>query len=114
VNEIRFTLDDSDGVLRFAEFYLMDGIVPRHLQRELESYFVGRALSSVRVLDLKAMLVGVDHETLARLIHVMRDYQRLFGGSTGRYASDTGSPCPGEPPTQHRTNSDINGLSDNI
>lgn len=94
MNEIRFTLDDSDGVLRFAEFYLVDGVVPRRLQRELENYFVGRALSSVHVPDLKAMLAGVDHDTRARLIHVMRDYQRLFGGSTGRYASDTGQAVP--------------------
>jgi hypothetical protein len=94
VNEISFTLDDSDGELRFEQFSLLDGIVPQRLKRELENYFIGRALSSVHALDLKAMLAGADHDTRTRMVGVMRDYQQLFRGSTGRYASDTGQAVP--------------------
>lgn len=87
MNEISFTLDDSDGQLRFERFALADGIVPAKLKRRLEEYFIGRALAQVDLLELKALLAGADHDTRTRVVQVMREYQHLFRGSMGRYAS---------------------------
>jgi CxxC motif-containing protein (DUF1111 family) len=109
VNEISFTLDDSDGQLRFKRFALADGIVPAKLKQRLESYFIGRALSQVHILELKALLAGTDHDTRTRVVQMMREYQHFFRGSMGRYASDdrpefnASAGQPGTEPRQPKT-----------
>lgn len=91
MRDLRFTLDDSSGVLRFEQFVLPEGILDPHLKTRVEDYFLGRALSQVDLLELKAILSGIDPATRSELVDLMRQYKGLFARfshSAGQYSPD--------------------------
>ncbi len=96
MRDLRFTLDDSSGVLRFEQFLLPEGILDPPLKQQVESYFLGRALSQVDLLELKAILSGIDPHTRSELVDLMRQYKGLFARFS-RSASQHGPAQKGSP-----------------
>ena len=73
-----FRLNDDDGLLRFAEFEILNASRCRGLEETLRGYLVGRALADIDLDYLRTLVCMGNGDCVQGVIREVRKHQHLF------------------------------------
>lgn len=77
-DNLRFRLNDDDGLLRFVEFEILNASRCRGMEETLREYMVGRALADVDLDYLRKLTCKGDGECTQAVIREVEKHQHLF------------------------------------
>jgi hypothetical protein len=77
-NRLRFRLTDASGVLRFAEFEIVDAPDCKGLEATLRDYLLGRSLADVDLGFLRRLRCPNHCDCMQAVIREVRKHQALF------------------------------------
>ena len=88
-NNIRFSLSDRDGELRFTSFDIVDKPPCQRTAQRIREYLVGRPLDRVDPQRIRSFTCAGCEGCVPDIIVMIEEDRRLFGHSTRR-----GPPAP--------------------
>ena len=77
-DKIRFTLNDSSGVLRFESFDIVDSPECTDIARTLREYLVGRPLAEVDLEYISGLWCWGNAECMKTVVQVIQEHRELF------------------------------------
>lgn len=80
-NNVRFSLSDSSGHLRFESFDIVDMPQCGDLAAALKKHLVGRTLAQVDVERIRAMKCPGEPTCVAEVARIVEEQQRLFAAA---------------------------------